>query len=119
MPSPRFRGSHAASFRQSAGRIDLKSRRSRLAELDARLLKDIALSRPTTASRIVGAAELETRSCSTRSNPCCSAAPAADRRGLLQRDDPLLDDIGVTRDDLMLMLAGRSTTLISLGRSRE
>lgn len=39
--------------------------------------------------------------------------------GLLQRDDHLLDDIGVTRDDLMLMLAGRSTTLISLGRSRE
>lgn len=39
--------------------------------------------------------------------------------GLLQRDDHLLDDIGVTRDDLMLILAGRSTTFVSLGRSRE
>ena len=39
--------------------------------------------------------------------------------GLLQRDDHMLDDIGITRDDLMLMLAGRSTTFISLGRSRE
>jgi uncharacterized protein YjiS (DUF1127 family) len=39
--------------------------------------------------------------------------------GLLQRDDHLLDDIGITRDDLMLMLAGRSTTFISLGRARE
>ena len=39
--------------------------------------------------------------------------------GLLQRDDHLLDDIGVTRDDLMLMLAGRSTTFIARGRSRE
>lgn len=40
-------------------------------------------------------------------------------RSLLQRDDHLLDDIGITRDDLMLMLAGRSTTFVSLGRSRE
>ena len=40
-------------------------------------------------------------------------------QGLLQRDDHLLDDIGITRDDLMLMLSGRSTTFISLGRSRE
>ena len=39
--------------------------------------------------------------------------------GLLQRDDHLLDDIGITRDDLMLMLSGRSSTFISLGRSRE
>jgi uncharacterized protein YjiS (DUF1127 family) len=39
--------------------------------------------------------------------------------GLLQRDDYLLDDIGISRDDLMLMLSGRSTTLVSLGRSRE
>ena len=39
--------------------------------------------------------------------------------GLLQRDDHMLDDIGITRDDLMLMLAGRSTTFISLGGSRE
>jgi uncharacterized protein YjiS (DUF1127 family) len=39
--------------------------------------------------------------------------------GLLQRDDYLLDDIGISRDDLMLMLARRSTTLVSLGRSRE
>lgn len=39
--------------------------------------------------------------------------------GLLQRDDHLLDDIGLRRDDLMLLLAGRSTTFIPPGRSRE
>jgi uncharacterized protein YjiS (DUF1127 family) len=39
--------------------------------------------------------------------------------GLLQRDDHLLDDIGLRRDDLMLMLAGRSTMFIPPGRSHE
>jgi uncharacterized protein YjiS (DUF1127 family) len=39
--------------------------------------------------------------------------------GLLQRDDHLLDDIGISRDDLRLMLAGRSKTSLSRSRGRD